>query len=57
VLVPAIKELMLCRRLKCSWTELQQMPEETVELWGAVIDGEQVAERQKAARMAAQPGS
>ena len=43
---------MLCRRLKCTWGELQEMPEELVELWEALIQGEEVAERQRAARMA-----
>lgn len=52
MLLPAIKDLMLCRRLKCSWGELQDMPEELLEMWEAVIEGQEVAERQRAARMA-----
>lgn len=49
-MLPAIKDLHLCRRLKCNWLELQQMPEEYVEVWAAYIEGEEVAERQRAAR-------
>lgn len=45
VLYPAIRELMLCRRLECSWAELQEMPEEIVELWEAVVTGEEHAAR------------
>ena len=52
LLLPAIQDLMLCRRLKCSWTELQDMPAELIELWEAVIQGEEVSERQRAAARA-----
>jgi hypothetical protein len=42
---------MLCRRLKCSWAELQDMPEGLLEMWEALIEGQEVAERQRGARM------
>ena len=35
----------MCRRLDCSWAELQQMPEWTVEVWEAVIAGEEQGRR------------
>lgn len=49
MIVPALRDLMLCRRLECTWGELQDMPEEIVAVWEAVISGEEQAQRQRAA--------
>lgn len=40
----------MCQRLNCNWLELQQMPEEMVEMWDAILAGE--AEGQELARKA-----
>lgn len=50
VLLPALRDLMLCRRLECSWAALQEMPEEYLEVWQAVLAGEDQAHAQRAAR-------
>jgi len=41
--VPALRDYALCRKLKLSWSELQVMPEDTVDLWEAIWAGEQQA--------------
>jgi hypothetical protein len=51
ILLPALQDLQLCRRLECSWHELQLMPEETVEMWEAVIRGEEQAQREASVRV------
>jgi hypothetical protein len=44
-----LRALALCRELKCSWRELQEMPEEVIDVWEAIITGEGHAARVRAA--------
>lgn len=48
MLLPALKDLLLCRRLNCTWQELQDTPEEYLEVWEAIMAGEDQAQRQRA---------
>lgn len=49
MIVPAVNDLNMCRRLKCTWNELQEMPEERVLVWEALLNGEDHARREAAA--------
>lgn len=39
-ILPAWEEFKLCRGLKCTWAELQEMPAKTVEMWRCFLNGE-----------------
>jgi hypothetical protein len=41
------------RRLECTWQELQDLPEDYLEVWEAIWDGEEHARREQKALTAA----
>lgn len=40
-----LRDLSLCRKLKMSYSELQELPEEVLEVWQAIFEGEEHGRR------------
>jgi hypothetical protein len=47
-LLPAVRDLLMMRQLRCTYQELQDTPEERLEVWRAVWQGEDGARRARA---------